>query len=227
MDQKVFYNKFYKKREKKYFQPPWWSKLLKSVFPDHYGYRIDVVSQLIPKCGRLLDIGCGDGDLIDRIARRVTEIYGIDVSSERLDEAKKRLKGAKNIYLIEHDVTKGLNFSDNFFEYITLVAVLEHLLYPDCFLEEVNRTLKKNGVLIIEVPNLCYIKDVISLIFGKLPWAAQSPGHLHLFTLESLKRLLMDKGFKIIKVTGSGNFYKIRSLWPSKFLSSIIIVAQK
>ncbi|MFH1593969.1 MAG: class I SAM-dependent methyltransferase [Candidatus Omnitrophota bacterium] len=80
---------------------------------------------------RHLDIGCGDGYFLRR--SKCKERFGLD-----------RLWG--------DEVKDKLNFSDNYFDYVTLLAVIEHIGSPQKLISEIARVLKPNGILIITTP---------------------------------------------------------------------------
>ena len=81
--------------------------------------------------GRHLDIGCGDGYFLRR--SKCEQRYGLD-----------RLLG--------DEVIDKLNFSDSYFDYVTMLAVIEHLSQPEDIFKEVWRVLKTGGHFIITTP---------------------------------------------------------------------------
>ena len=80
---------------------------------------------------RLLDIGCGDGYFIKRSKSR--ERYGLDK-------------------LLGDEVKETLNFPDEYFDYITMLAVIEHIEAPEKLLEEIYRVLRPGGKLVFTTP---------------------------------------------------------------------------
>lgn len=82
---------------------------------------------------RLLDIGCGDGYFIERNRNRYNEIVGLD-----------RLLGDQ--------IEKTLDFPDNSFDCVTMLAVIEHLDYPWDILQEIRRILKPGGRCVFTTP---------------------------------------------------------------------------
>jgi ubiquinone/menaquinone biosynthesis C-methylase UbiE len=80
---------------------------------------------------RLLDIGCGDGYFIKRL--KIEKRYGLDK-------------------LLGDEVTDKLDFQDNFFDYVTMLAVIEHIKEPELLLKEIHRVLKPNGKFIFTTP---------------------------------------------------------------------------
>ncbi len=224
-----FYDRMYFLKNSK-TQTPWLFEKLRRFEK----YREEAVIELLPqKDGKFLDIACGDGTLIFKIRDDFKELWGIDVSKERIKRAeqKKRRKDLKNVQFKTVDVDQGLPFKSVSFDVVTAVAALAFFFDPHFVLEEIKRVLKKNGILILEVPNLAYLPRRISLFLGKQPWTSAGQGwdggHLHYFTQGSLKRLLEDSGFKIDKITGSGIFANLRNWWPSLLCGDLIIKAVK
>ena len=80
---------------------------------------------------RLLDIGCGDGYFLRR--SKCTERYGLD---KRTGD----------------EVTDTLDFPDGYFDYVTMLAVIEHIDDPGPLLKEIHRVLKPGGRFIFTTP---------------------------------------------------------------------------
>lgn len=203
--------------------------------------REDIVLNLISETGgRILDVGSGSGSLIFKARDRFEELFGIDISPSRIKKARdlagQKFPDDKKIHFSVQDISKGLSFPDEMFNVITCVAVLEHIFDPYFVLDEIYRILKPQGILILEVPNIAYLKYRLQLLFGKLP-ITSSPfiwkeigwdgGHLHYFTKKRLLRALKECGFEISKITGAGLFAGLRNFWPSLLCGDIVIAAQK
>lgn len=197
-------------------------------------YRNQVVFELLENGERMLDVACGNGGLVLMAAKKFREVYGVDISSERILKAKKQAleKNLKNFVFKRYDVDNGLPFEDKYFDSVTAVAALAFFFDPYFVMHEFHRVLRRKGILIIEVPNLAYLPRRLNLIFGKLPKVSfpetgWDGGHLHYFTQGSLRKLLEDSGFEIIQITGSGIFANFRNWWPSLLCGNIIIKAVK
>ena len=115
---------------------------------------------------RLLDIGCGDGRLTVKFAKRISakEVYGIDIDKTNISKARKR--GIKAIYA---DANKILPFPSKYFDVILCNQVVEHLINPDNLFKEIRRLLKDNGCAYISVPNLCSFHNRIFILLGWQP----------------------------------------------------------
>lgn len=168
------------------------------------GSRVDVALKLLEKGDRLLDVGCGDGTLGYHAKNMYNEIYGVDISEKALKIARKR-----GVITFKVDLNKDkLPFQDNFFDAVTCLDVIEHVIDPRFLIKEIYRVLKTGGILIISTPNIRYWKYLFSLIFkGKFPKTSDDTelwdgGHLHYFTFKDIEELLKSNGFKIVKKCG-------------------------
>ncbi|MEM3389387.1 MAG: class I SAM-dependent methyltransferase [Nitrososphaeria archaeon] len=195
--------------------------------------RYKAVYDLLPSEGeKLLDVGCGDGEFILMCKSKFKECYGIDVSSLRVETAKNRFKEENNIHIMQYDVDEGLPFSDQFFDVVTCIAVLEHVFNPPDVVKEINRVLKKGGFFILQVPNIAWLPHRIDLLLGKLPitdgfYMGADWEHLHWFTNSSLLELLLKTGFTIETISCSGIFAKYRRLWISAIGGDLIVKSEK
>ncbi len=125
---------------------------------------------------RLLDIGCGDGDitLLLKESSRAREVFGIDIASEAVAVAQG--KGIK-AYKLDIDEEK-LPFEEEYFDLIYCGELIEHLFNPDHLLEEIHRVLRVGGVCVITTPNLAGWPNRFALLLGYQPYPmAVSPSH--------------------------------------------------
>lgn len=190
--------------------------------------RCQAVYDLLPsKIQRLLDIGCGNGDFIYMAKNKCKECYGIDVSPLRINDAKKRFKEQGNLIFMQHDADENLPFPDAFFDVVTCIAVLEHVLNPPRVVQEINRVLKTGGTFIVQVPNIAWLPCRFQLLLGMLPitggfYMGSDWEHLHWFTKGVLQELLSKNGFKIETIQCSGIFAEHRKLWVSMLGGDLI-----
>jgi SAM-dependent methyltransferase len=196
-------------------------------------HRTDAVLRMLPRGGRLLDVGCGDGGLLAKCARDFDEVIGVDVADTQLWAARRRLStvGVHNATLVQANVDRGLPFRDEQFDAVTLVAVLGFIFDPLTVLSEVRRVLKSGGCLAVEVLNLVYLPRRLGVVSGRLPrhtncygWEG---GQLHNFTRDALGDLLRDRGFEVQRSGGSGVLAGLRSWWPGLLLGNVIALGTK
>lgn len=145
------------------------------------------------KKGRILDIGCGAGDFLSVFSSDEWELYGIEPNPLGYTLTNQRIKiNILNRKLIECE------FPKKFFDVITLWHVLEHIYNPNEELQEIGRILKKDGILVISVPNV----NGLGFKLGKKYWIhLDSPRHLYHYDPETIKKLLNKNGFEIFKIT--------------------------
>ena len=89
--------------------------------------------------GRLLDIGTGKGKLLELAIRKGLEAHGIEVSDPRINECIK--KGLN----VKYGDVYAIPFSDDYFDYVVISEVLEHLESPSKAISEIHRVLKWGG----------------------------------------------------------------------------------
>jgi 2-polyprenyl-3-methyl-5-hydroxy-6-metoxy-1,4-benzoquinol methylase len=202
--------------------------------------REELALSLLDEGRRLLDVGCGSGSLMFGAREKFDELYGVDVSAYRVDEAERKAReqfgDAHRLHFLVANADDKLDFPDEMFDAVTSIAVIEHVFDPYAVIGEMHRVLRPGGILVVQVPNIAYIKHRIHLLLGKLPVTA-SPhnwreigwdgGHLHHFTLGSLRELLQEMGFRVLKVRGSGLFSKVRGLRASLLTGDLCLKAQK
>jgi len=137
-----------------------------SEFKKSYGDNLEprlkaIVDRIEVNVGmRVLDVGCGRGELVFYMAKHRAEASGIDYSSEAITLANK-LKSKKDkeiqkkmkFYVMD---AKKLKFPNSFFDVVILTDVIEHLYNEelDMSFSEIKRVLKKGGILLVHTaPN--------------------------------------------------------------------------
>jgi len=117
----------------------------------------------------ILDIGCANGCYTLKLADQAEFAIGIDIQRKRLQEASenKTDMSVKNVDFLAA-AAEFLPFHDREFDMVSLIEVLEHVQNEDKVLQEANRVLKKNGNLVMHVPNKLYIFETHGMKIGEL-----------------------------------------------------------
>ena len=152
--------------------------------------KIQLISSYVSR-GTILDYGCGTGMFLSACKTAGWDSIGLEPD----DNARKMASEQGLNVFSDKDKTKTY-ITDKQADEITLWHVLEHVTDMGETLAFFKTRLKKDGVLIIAVPNhASYDAD-----YYKEFWAAYDvPRHLHHFDLKSMRTLLEDTGFKLIE----------------------------
>ena len=138
--------------------------------------------------GKILDVGCGNGERIAWMGTFGWELYGVDISKDACRWAEKR--GLKCHYGGIVDA----KFPGHYFDVVVMNHVLEHLHKPLGTMRECRRILKPDGLLIIDLPNS---GGFDSKLFREAWNSIDLPRHLYHFTEATLKDALYKCGFEI------------------------------
>ena len=151
--------------------------------------------------GTALDIGCGDGAVLDRLAKAGFEVNGIDLDEKSIRVAKEKY-GLKNVAAITlENYATSCRESDVHFDLITFFEVLEHQDAPREFLAEVAALGKSGGLVAGSVPN----RDrFLARLDRRLSAGDFPPHHFLWFSASSLKRLLEKEGYRDVFVSFAG-----------------------
>ncbi|MEE8471077.1 MAG: class I SAM-dependent methyltransferase [Dehalococcoidia bacterium] len=198
----------------------------------------NVLARLPVRGRRILDIGCADGrlSLVSKEALGAEEIYGLDVSTECLQEAGKR--GVKTFKV---DVSRDkFPLETGSFDVVIASEILEHCILPANLLKEAYRVLRPGGYLVLSTPNLASFYDRILLLFGSQPLSLEAsyeypsagkafrnafkprggqrrsfegdPGHIRCMSYRATKELLKHYQFGVKNVTAYN--------WPHSFVKA-------
>ncbi len=157
--------------------------------------------------GRILDVGCGTGELIWAAKESGWDFEGVDPSSEFISVGKERLGVEGRVGTLEQ-----ARFDDGSFDAVVLSGIIEHLYDPFATFSEVHRVLKPGGWIFFDVPN----EDGLYMLAGNLymklmgrDWVVVMaptfpPYHVQGFNPRSLKRLMDRSRFLIREVEMAG-----------------------
>ena len=150
------------------------------------------------KVKEVLDIGCGNGELLLEFIKQGINSYGIEPSQDRAKECIEKGLNVRNEFFYKNNFGKK-------FELINLSYVLEHIKDPFDFLKKIKEEfLSKGGYLSIEVPNDFNLLQRIYSSFHKVkPYWIHFPDHLNYWDFDSIKNFLKEVGFEIVYQTSS------------------------
>lgn len=139
------------------------------------------------KGGRLLDIGCATGFLLDEARRLGWEVHGIELSRWAVCYARETL----GLDGVVQGVLQEGTFVNNFFDAVVMTDVIEHLVDPKAVLYIVRRVLKPDGIFCCTTPD---IDSTVSRIL-KARWWGIKRAHLFYYNRRTLAKLFAAAGF--------------------------------
>lgn len=183
--------------------------------------RIQKVLGLIGSGKTVLDVGCFDGTISEKILKNGNDVYGLDISEPAIEAALK-----KEIKAQVANVEERWPFADNFFDGVFAGEIIEHLFDTDGFLGEVKRVLKPDGFLVLTTPNLASLGRRLLLLTGKNPLIESAclnavAGHLRYFVKDSLFELLHRHSFVVVKFESTVVNFNITGNFCSRFLAKV------
>lgn len=140
--------------------------------------------------GKLLDVGCGAGRFLRRMQKRGWEAEGVEFDPQ----AAQKVAARYGIRVHVGDLRTAA-LPDASYDVVTMNQVVEHLYDPRATLAECLRILKPGGKLVMTTPN---VNSAGAVEFGPYWRGWEPPRHLHLFSVEALKRLTHECGFEIM-----------------------------
>ena len=155
--------------------------------------------------GRLLDVGCWDGEMTTRYGGALglppERVHGVDSSREAIETA--RQKFAAELVDLE---AEPLPYEDGAFTHLVCNQVLEHLKQVHHVMDEIWRVLAPGGLLLLSVPNLSSLHNRLLLAAGRQPTSIRVMGpHVRGFALDELHAFLRFSGrFSVERSIGVG-----------------------
>jgi SAM-dependent methyltransferase len=114
---------------------------------------LETIDRYAPPRSRVLDVGCGTGFLLERLAGRGFSGIGIDLSPESVEHARSRLRDIGASERLDAQVGSAYEPPAGPFDLIALTDVLEHLENPRACLATLRERLAPGGLLVISTPN--------------------------------------------------------------------------
>ncbi len=152
---------------------------------------------------RVLDVGCGAGEITAELARAGFDVVGVDVAEEPLRRARRR-EPRLDVRLL--DVDGEWPLADASFDAVWAGETIEHVLDTAAWLSQVRRVLRSGGALLLSTPAHDRARMLALALSARRLDAHFDPrsDHLRFYTRRTLARLLADFGFERIEVSGAG-----------------------
>ncbi len=194
------------------------------MVPDRKSIRVDLqlIADMIEPHSRVLDVGCGDGTLLDYLVHfRHVDGRGIELSTEGVKDSI-----SAGLSVIQGDADTDLkDYPDDAFDYVVLSQTLQAMVQPKVVLAHLLRISKR---AIVSFPNFAHWKARLSLgILGRMPVSTTLPyqwyetPNIHLCTIKDFIALCSELGIVIESQKILDSQGRIRHVSPALFSANL------
>ena len=182
---------------------------------------IDTIVSWVPEGGKVLDLGCGDGELLHRLqAEKRVEGLGVDIDPANIIAAV-----GKGLCVVQQDMEDGLqNFEGSRFDAVIIAYSLQVLERPHAVLE---RIASIGNEAIVTFPNFGHWRSRLSLLLGgrmpqtkALPYSWFDTPNIHFCTVADFEALCKDLNIAVVERRMSSGVGLLAELWPNLFAKS-------
>tara|TARA_B100000035_G_scaffold103759_1_gene88117 strand:- start:233 stop:823 length:591 start_codon:yes stop_codon:yes gene_type:complete len=182
---------------------------------------IDTIVSWVPEGGKVLDLGCGDGELLHRLqAEKRIQGLGVDIDPANIIAAV-----GKGMCVVQQDMEDGLqNFEGSRFDAVIIAYSLQVLERPHAVLE---RIVSIGSEAIVTFPNFGHWRSRLSLLLsGRMPKTKALPyswfdtPNIHFCTVADFEALCKDLNIAVVERRMSSGVGLLAELWPNLFAKS-------
>jgi len=175
---------------------------------------LHAIASLVPQGSRVLDLGCGDGAMLDYLQReRGCSGYGVE-----LDDANVLACVKRGVNVLQLNLDQGLTvFEDASFDVVLQIDTLQHLRNAETMLRE---TARVGRVGIVAFPNFAHWPNRLSILQGRMPVTKRLPyqwydtPNIRVGTHADLAVLAQRNGLRVLDSFGLQDGHTVR-LWPN------------
>jgi methionine biosynthesis protein MetW len=182
---------------------------------------LQILEQWIKPRARVLDLGCGDGELLSMLVRdKQIDGLGLEIDADNITKCF-----ARGLSVIEQDIDNGLtNFIDNSFDTVVLTQTLQAVMRPDLVLDEM---LRVGNECIITFPNFGHWRCRLHVaVIGRMPLSKFMPyqwydtPNTHFCTVRDFEILCAEKHIRVVHkavINFNSKTTWIARRWPNLF----------
>jgi methionine biosynthesis protein MetW len=195
--------------------------VLKEASPDQLS-----IARLVPQGARVLDLGCGTGELLAHLIReRACSGYGVEI-----DDGNVQACVARGVNVIQLNLEDGLSmFGDSSFDVVLQIDTLQHLRNAEVMLRE---TARVGRLGIVAFPNFGHWRNRLAVMRGRMPVTKVLPyqwydtPNIRVGTLQDFRALAVKNQLRILDEFGLQDGQEIR-LWPNARASRAVFKVQR
>ncbi len=183
--------------------------------------RLETIASWVPEGARVLDLGCGDGALLDYLQRkRGCTGYGVEIDDTNVQACMQR-----GVNVIQLNLDEGLaTFEDASFDVVLQIDTLQHLRNAETMLRE---TVRVGRVGLVAFPNFAHWPNRLSVLRGHMPVTRHLPyqwydtPNIRVGTHTDLAQLAHRSGLKVLDSFGLQNGRTVR--WAPNLLAGTAV----
>ena len=183
--------------------------------------RLETIASWVPHGARVLDLGCGDGALLDYLQQhRGCTGYGVEIADANVQACMQR-----GVNVIQLNLDEGLAiFEDASFDIVLQIDTLQHLRNAEIMLRE---TVRVGRVGLVAFPNFAHWPNRLSILRGRMPITRHLPyqwydtPNIRVGTHTDLAQLAASSGLKVLDSFGLQNGRTVR--WLPNLLAGISV----
>ena len=187
---------------------------------------VQSIARLVPARSHVLDLGCGDGALLELLMRQhQCTGYGIEY-----DDANVLACVQRGVSVLQLNLLHGLSaFDDQSFDVVLQIDTLQHLRNAETMLRE---TARVGRIGIVAFPNFAHWPNRLSVLRGRMPVNARLPyewydtPNIRVGTFKDFEALAKKNGLKILDAFGLEEGKEVRS-WPNALAGTAVFKLQR
>lgn len=186
---------------------------------------LKIIGELVPLKSRVLDLGCGDGELLEYLIKeRNCTGYGIELNDANVIACLNR-----GVNVLQLNLEQGLKlFEDQSFDVVLQIDTLQHLRNAETMLTETTRVGK---VGLVTFPNFAHWPNRLSVLNGRMPVTKHLPyewyntPNIRVATFDDFYQLATKNKIKVIDAFGLQNDVKVKSFKNLRSSKAVFKVA--
>jgi len=184
------------------------------------------IARLVPVGARVLDLGCGTGELLDYLIReRGCSGYGVEI-----DDANVQACVARGVNVIQFNLEDGLAlFGDHSFDVVLQIDTSQHLRNAEVMLRE---TARVGRIGVVAFPNFAHWPNRLAVLRGRMPVTRVLPyqwydtPNIRVGTLRDFEALALQNHLQVLDAFGLQDGKEIR-FWPNARASRAVFKLQR
>jgi methionine biosynthesis protein MetW len=193
-----------------------------TIITHNIRYDLEIIADLVKEKSKVLDIGCGNGELLEFLKKtKSVDARGLEISQKQVSNAL-----SKGLSVIQGDAEKDLTYYPNRnFDYAILSQTIQATHNPKEILEEMLRIAQ---YAVISLPNFAHIKNRLFLLFkGTMPVSKTIPfewyetPNIHFCSIEDFEKLCKKLNFSIKRKAFLTNKHRLMGFFGNKIMANL------